>query len=192
MMGSVLRRNDAREYPMILQLSLLRSAGCALLCLAISASAQTTAPAVEHPRQPSRCSTALEDRNLANFRAYLAALTSGDIATAVGYYAPGAAVVAHGSVPFAGTFTVADGAWGAVQQQYWDFSNIDATEQPVLYADCDKVILNGPFKRTARATGRTVSTRVIEYFTFNNEGKILRDDFYLTDTAAVNAVLTSP
>lgn len=169
-----------------------RLASAALLSAAVSVSAQAATPTADQQRQPSRCSTAVEDRNLANFRAYLAALTSGDIATAIGYYASGATVVAHGSVPFAGTFTVADGAWGAVQQRYWNLDNIDTTQQPALYADCDKVILNGPFKRTARATGRIVDTRVIEYFTFDKQGKMVRDDFYLIDTAAVNAALASP
>jgi hypothetical protein len=177
---------------MRLHLSSALFASTALLLAASPVSAQTATPAADPNRQPSRCSTAVEDRNLANFRAYLVALTGGDFTAATSYFAPGATVVAHGSVPFAGTFTVADGAWGTVQQQYWDFSNVDTTEQPVLHADCDKVILNGAFKRTARATGRTVHTRVIEYFTFDKDGKMVRDDFYLTDTAAVNAVLASP
>jgi hypothetical protein len=49
--------------------------------------------------------------------------------------------------------------------------------------------LNGSFKRVARATGRAVDTQVIEYFTFDAQGKMVRDDFYLADTAAVNAAL---
>jgi ketosteroid isomerase-like protein len=140
----------------------------------------------------SRCSTFVEERNRANFEAYLAALTSGDFAKALGYFAPGAVVVAYGSVPFAGTYSATDGAWAALQQQYWDFSAGAAQEAPVLYADCNKVILNGSFKRVARATGRTVDSRVIEYFTFDAQGKMVRDDFYLADTAAVNAALGVP
>lgn len=141
-------------------------------------------------RKPSRCSTAIEDRNLATFQSYLAALTSGDFTKAITYFAPDAVVVAYGSVPFAGTYSATDGTWGALQQQYWDFNNLGAQEEPVLYADCDKVILNGQFKRIARLTGRTVDTRVIEYFTFDQQGKITRDDFYVADTAAVNAALS--
>lgn len=149
-------------------------------------------PGAESARKPSRCSTAIEDRNLAAFQSYLAALISGDFAKAVTYFTPDAVVVAYGSVPFAGTYSAADGTWGALQQQYWDFSSMGAQEEPVLYADCDKVILNGQFKRVARATGRTVDTRVIEYFTFDRQGKITRDDFYIVDTAAVNAALAAP
>jgi ketosteroid isomerase-like protein len=143
--------------------------------------------------QPSRCSTAIEDRNLKLFREYLAALTSGDIAAATSYFTPDAVVVSYGSVPFAGTYSATDGSWLEVQEQYWDFSSIGGDPQePVLYADCDKVILNGPFQRTAQATGLTVDTRVIEYFTFNRAGKMIRDDFYLIDTAAVNEALGLP
>jgi ketosteroid isomerase-like protein len=167
----------------------------AVLCAALSvgatgawAAGPSTQPETQN-RQPSRCSTAVEDRNLANFQAYLAALTNGDFNTALAYFAPEAVVVAYGSVPFAGTWSATDGTWANLQQQYWDFSNSGAVEAPVLHADCDKVILNGQFKRVARATGRTVDVRVIEYFTFNREGKMVRDDFYLADTAAVNAVL---
>ncbi len=161
-------------------------AGALLLAALAPLHAADTAVA---SREPGRCNTAVEERNLTRFKTYLSALTSGDFATAQSYFAPGAVVVAYGSVPFAGTYTTADGAWGALQQQYWDFSNVGALEDPVLYADCDKVILNGQFKRVARATGLTVDTRVIEYFSFDAQGLIVRDDFYLADTATVNAVL---
>jgi SnoaL-like domain len=143
----------------------------------------------DQPRKPSRCNTSLEDRNLANLQAYIGLLTSGKFNEAMGYFAPNAVVVAYGSVPFAGTHSVNNGAWGALQQQYWDLSAVVTQDEPVYYADCDKVILNGPFRRVARTTGRTVDTRVIEYFTFDKEGKIARDDFFLVDTAAVNAAL---
>jgi hypothetical protein len=83
-------------------------------------------------RAPSRCTTFVEERNRANFEAYLAALTSGEFAKALGYFAPGAVVVAYGSVPFAGTYSATDGAWAALQQQYWDFSASAAQETPVL------------------------------------------------------------
>jgi ketosteroid isomerase-like protein len=169
--------------------------GCSAVAIAVCAPALAAEPAAEPdnsaPSTDSRpCNTLLEERNLARFKEYLAELTSGALPDTSKYFTPDAVVVSYGSVVFAGTYQVSNGAWGAVQQAYWDFANMaPMAEQPVLYADCDKVILKGPFKRTARATGQTVDTRVIEYFTFNREGKISRDDFYLADTAAVNAVL---
>jgi ketosteroid isomerase-like protein len=167
----------------------------AMLCSALALGAQPAhatdaATAPQAQRKDSRCSTAIEERNLATFQSYLAALRSGDQNATHSFWASSAIIVAYGSVPFAGTFAVNDGTWGSLQQQYWDFGNMGVSEEdPVLYADCDKVILNGPFKRTARATGRSVDIRVIEYFTFNKEGKMTRDDFYLSDTAAVRSAL---
>jgi hypothetical protein len=163
-----------------------------MLMMGNAAAADVSADGVDRARAPSRCSTAIEDRNLANFEAYLAALTSGDFTKALSYFAPGAVVAAYGSVPFAGTYSATDGAWAALQQQYWDFSAGAPQDAPVLYADCDKVILSGAFKRVALATGRAVDTRVIEYFTFDAQGRMVRDDFYLADTAAVNAALSVP
>jgi ketosteroid isomerase-like protein len=170
--------------------ALVAGAGGALAAEGGAAAASAAEPGQSRP--PSRCSTAVEDRNLQTYRAYLAALTRGDFAEALTYFASGATVVAYGSVPFAGTYGAADGSWAALQQQYWDFSNLGVQEEPVLYADCDKVILNGQFRRTARATGRVVDTRVIEYFSFDSQGRIVRDDFYLAETAAVNAALGLP
>lgn len=158
-----------------------------------NAAPPNTAPEnIDKSRASSRCNTFVEDRNLANFEAYLAALTSGDFAKALSYFAQEAVVNAYGSVPFAGTYSATDGSWVALQQQYWVFNADAAQEAPVLYADCDKVILNGPFKRTARASGRALDTRVIEYFSFDAHGKIVRDDLYFADTAAVNAALAAP
>jgi ketosteroid isomerase-like protein len=187
---------SARKEQSMSKPSLPRRSARALWCfsaLAIAAGGPALAagPADSAPSADSRrCSTPLEERNLALFKEYLAALTSGALPDTSRYFTPDAVVVSYGSVVFAGTYLVTNGAWAAVQQAYWDFADMaPMLEEPVLYADCDKVILNGQFKRKARATGQTVDTRVIEYFTFDREGKIVRDDFYLADTAAVNAVL---
>jgi ketosteroid isomerase-like protein len=149
-------------------------------------------PPAANSAERNGCSTFIENRNLANFKAYLAALLGGDFTTALGYFAPDGVVEIHGaSLPFAGTYTVTDGAYAAVQTQYWDFSSTPLAE-PTLYADCDKVFLKGPFQRIAKATGQTIDTTVIEFFTFNKQGLIARDDFYFTDTATVKAVLGVP
>jgi ketosteroid isomerase-like protein len=158
--------------------------------LPIAATAETDATS---PSKGRGCSTAIENRNLANFNAYLAALLGGDFATANSYFAADGVVEVHGaSLPFAGTYNATNGEYAALQLQYWDFSNVGTPAAPTLYADCDKVILKGPFQRTAKATGKPIDTTVIEFFTFNKEGRIVRDDFYFTDTAAVKSVLGLP
>jgi hypothetical protein len=147
------------------------------------------APAPVKAKDGSRCSTAIEERNLALFNERLEKLTSGDVQSDAGYFDPSATVVVHGSVPYAGTYTVADGAYTEVLLRYWNLSSASGSD-PTVYADCDKVILVGPFNATARETGEMLETTVIEIFTYTRAGKILRDDFYFTDTAQVNAALT--
>lgn len=172
--------------------ALISAIAAAAIGTAVS-SVVTAEPAAPSKGERNGCSTAIENRNLANFNTYLDALLSGDFATANSYFVADGVVEVHGaSLPFAGTYTVSNGAYAALQLQYWDFSNVGTPARPTLYADCDKVILKGPFQRIAKATGKPIDTTVIEFFTFNREGRIVRDDFYFTDTAAVKAVLGLP
>ncbi len=158
---------------------------------AASSVSEDTGPGEARRDGGTRCSTAMEERNLRAFEAYLDALLSGDAETALAYYSPDAVVEVHGSVPYEGTYSVVDGEYGALQQQYWALPDEDAAvPEPELWADCDQVILRGPFERTAVSTGEQVDTTVVEFFTFDPAGRIVRDDFYFTDTAAVNDALT--
>ncbi|MGL5856835.1 MAG: hypothetical protein ACRC35_00230 [Angustibacter sp.] len=60
---------------------------------------------------------------------------------------------------------------------------------PVLHVDCGQVVMRIQFQATAVAVGTPVDTTAIEYFTFTQDGRISRDDFYFTDTAEVNRAL---
>ncbi|MGF1664103.1 MAG: nuclear transport factor 2 family protein [Kineosporiaceae bacterium] len=138
---------------------------------------------------PQRCSTVDEERNLATFQEYLDTLLSGDGEAAQAFFSEDAVVEVHGSVPMAGTYSVQDGSYGEVMAQYWQAPTGDAAPaEPELWADCDQVILRGPFERTA-TTGVEVDTTVIEYFTFDDSGLMVRDDFYFTDTVVVAEAL---
>ncbi len=140
----------------------------------------------------SRCSTAIEDRNLRLFQQRLDGLTSGDPSALQrdrDYFADDATVVVNGSVPYAGTYSVTNGEYGQVLQATWAITPGVAGSSPQLYADCDKVILVGSFQATAKTTGKPLDTSVIEIFTYRRDGKILRDDFSFTDTVAVNRAL---
>ncbi|MGL5808579.1 MAG: nuclear transport factor 2 family protein [Nocardioides sp.] len=166
-------------------------AGIMTAAIGLGVSASATAQAVDHrvrPNGASRCSTAAEDRNLAAFRDYLDALLSGDGENALSFWRDDAVVEVHGSVPYAGVYEVQDGSYPETQLAYWQVPG-PPEEEPALWADCDQVILRGPFERTAVATGKEIETTVIEYFTFDRAGAIARDDFYFTDTALVNEVL---
>jgi ketosteroid isomerase-like protein len=137
-------------------------------------------------RPLSRCSTRIEDRNLALFEERLGLLLSGNVEGSRSYFSDDGVVTVHGSVPFAGTYTVQDGAYEAMRAEYFVLAPPEGEmPEPTLYADCDKVILVGPLSSQVRATGETVSTTVIEIFTFDTDGKIVSDDLYYTDTAAV-------
>jgi ketosteroid isomerase-like protein len=160
---------------------------CSVALATAGADPSGSAPAQAKDR--SRCSTAIEERNLALFNERLEKLTSGDVPSDADYFDPDATVVVHGSVPYAGTYTNANGAYTEALLRYWNFPTAGGST-PTLYADCDKVILIGPFNPTAKETGKALDTTVIEFFTYTRAGKIIRDDFYFTDTVAVNAALS--
>ncbi len=144
------------------------------------------------PPPRERCSTRVEERNLRLFEERLALMQAGDAEASRSYFSADGVVEIHGSVPYAGTYTVQDGAYGATMAHYFTRQPGAAPPpDPILYADCDRVILIGQVVSQAVATGETLDTTVIEYFTFDVEGKITRDDFYYTDTVAVNDVLTA-
>jgi ketosteroid isomerase-like protein len=152
----------------------------------------STASSVERPRPGSNvCSTFAEERNRQLLKERLQLLASGDFAADQTYFAADAVVEVHGSVPFAGTYKVAGGEYGQLLGSIWQFGvgTGEASNELTLYSDCDTVTLLGKFSATSRATGLLLDTTVIELFTFDNNGKIVRDDFYFTDTAEVNRVL---
>lgn len=155
----------------------------ATVAIAGSPERETTSNVKEQPR----CSTKAEERNLRRLEERLDLLAAGDFTAEQSYFDENATVVVHGSVSYAGTYRVKDGSYGQVMQATWSIGG-DAPE-PSLYADCDKVILIGPFDATARATGTAVDSPVVEVFTYTKDGKILRDDFYFTDTAVIHAAL---
>jgi ketosteroid isomerase-like protein len=137
-----------------------------------------------------RCSTRVEERNLGLFEERLERLLGGDTAASREYFSDDAVVQVHGSVPFAGTYTVQDGAYESMRGEWFAPQPGAMTDLPTLYADCDQVVLIGQVVSTAVPTGRTLDTTVIEFFTYDANGKITRDDFYYADTTVVNAALT--
>jgi len=139
----------------------------------------------------SRCSTRVEDRNLTNFNNYLDALFSGNSEAALGAWAEEGVVEVQGSVPYAGTYRVVDGTYNQVLGTTWSIEPPAGGQNEIdLWADCDQVILRGAFDATSIATGEKMSTSVIEIFSFNDKGKIIRDDFAFTDTVVVAEALT--
>lgn len=172
-------------------LAVTGAAGVLLAGAALAASAgddRSTRPAATGATATPRCSTRVEERNLRKFEERLALLGTGTSDAA--YFADNATVVVHGSVPYAGTYTVRDGAYQAVMSRTWRIgASGGEPPRPALYSDCDKVILVGTFAATAAATGTAVDTTVVEVFTYTKNGAILRDDFYFTDTAVVNRAL---
>ncbi|MGL5928803.1 MAG: nuclear transport factor 2 family protein, partial [Dermatophilaceae bacterium] len=151
-----------------------------------SAASAATDAGERHPSE--RCSTRVEERNLAAFQDYLTRLQGGDIDGAQAYFADGAVVEVHGSVPFAGTYEATDEYIDMMTSTWQPPSGGGEPAPPELYADCDQLILRGEFDRISLATGEALETTVIEYFTFE-AGTIVRDDFYFTDTQAVNDAL---
>lgn len=165
--------------------------GGLVLATGLTAGAAAPTSAADDRSKPSgRCSTAVENRNLAAFERYLDDLMSGDAASAQALFADGAEVEIHGSVPIAGTYPAVGEEYLAVQSGTFGPPVGDAAEPPRLWADCDQVILQGAFVRDVPSTGERLDTTVIEFFTFE-DGRITRDDFWFGDTAAVNEALTA-
>jgi ketosteroid isomerase-like protein len=187
---------ENKENTMKIIATLLAASASAILTGGAGAgtgqSTPTTAHAIERPWPVSSvCSTFAEERNRQLLKERLQLLASGDFAADETYFADGAVVEVHGSVPFAGTYKVAGGEYGQLLGSIWQFGAAtgEASDELTLYSDCDTVTLVGKFSATSRATGLLLDTTVIELFTFDNNGKIVRDDFYFTDTAEVNRVL---
>jgi hypothetical protein len=151
-------------------------------------SAESTQSAARSWPTSGVCSTFSEERNRHMLQERLDLLPSGQPPDESKYFTDDATVVVHGSVPYAGTYTVRDGQYGQLLGSQWQFA-ADLAAEPQLYADCDTVTLIGHFTATSVATGQLLDTTVIELFTFDAVGKIVRDDFYFTDTAEVNRVL---
>jgi ketosteroid isomerase-like protein len=142
------------------------------------------------PEPPSRCSTVVEDQNLATFEAYLDDLTNGRIEEAQATFSAEAVVEVHGTVPFAGTYPATGPEYLEMMTRTWQPPSAGGpAPRPQLWADCDQVVLRGGFQRTSITTGEALDTEVVEFFTFE-AGKIVRDDFYFSDTQAVNDALT--
>ncbi len=152
----------------------------------VPADASSAAQVVGRDHQ-SRCSTRVEDRNLAAFERYYDLLTSGRGEEAMSYFSDDAVVEVHGSVPYEGVYAVAE--YAATAQQYWQRPTEAPAQAPTWWADCDQVVQRGAFDLVSVATGIRADTEVIEVFTFDADGSIVRDDLYFVDTAAINAVL---
>jgi ketosteroid isomerase-like protein len=183
---------ENRERTMNLTSTLLAAAASAALTTGVGAAAgptTTTEPTRPWPVSDA-CSTFVEERNRQLLEQRLDLLAAGDFAAEQEFFSHDATVVVHGSVPYAGTYDVAGGHYGQMLGSVWQFgSGGNSGEEPQLFADCATVTLFGRFSATSRATGQLLDTTVIEQFTFDAYGKIVRDDFYFTDTAEVNRVL---
>ncbi len=173
--------------------SILLAAGASAVLTAGAGVGQSAAESAQSAARPwpasGVCSTFKEERNRQLLQERLELLAAGDFTADLEYFADDAVVEVHGSVPYAGTYPVAGGQYGQMLGSVWEFSGGDTGEDPELLADCDTVTLIGQFTATSRVTGQLLDTRVIELFTFDKDGKIVRDDFYFTDTAEVNRVL---
>ncbi|MGL5861288.1 MAG: nuclear transport factor 2 family protein, partial [Phycicoccus sp.] len=142
-----------------------------------SAASSATDSGEHHPSE--RCSTRVEERNRAAFDDYLAKLQSGDIDGAQAYFADGAVVEVHGTVPFAGTYGATDEYIEMMTSTWQPPAGGGEPASPEVYADCDQLILRGEFDRVSLATGEALDTTVIEYFTFES-GRERRPDSRMT------------
>jgi uncharacterized protein len=101
------------------------------------------------------------------------------------YWATDAVVSVPKCLPYGGDYAMDRMMeYGGAVMSNWDI----APAPPSLYAAGDKVFLMGRWTGKARKTGKAVDMALLEIFTVR-DGKIVHDEFYFEDTAALLAAL---
>jgi uncharacterized protein len=101
------------------------------------------------------------------------------------YWALDAVVCVPQCLPYGGDYTMDRVMeYGGAVMSNWDV----APAPPSLYASGNKVFLVGRWTGQARKTGKPVDMPLLEIFTVR-DGKIIRDEFFFEDTAALLAAL---
>jgi hypothetical protein len=134
---------------------------------------------------PTRCN---EARNQQLFEQRLAELLNGTLDDST-YWTQTGVVRVNVGVKYTGTYNVLNGAYFTTLNQYWSALGGPTSSAPVVTALCDKIVLRAPFAATGRRTGVAIETPVIEVFFYDNDGKIVRDEFTFLKPAQVNAVI---
>jgi hypothetical protein len=127
-----------------------------------------------------------EARNLQLFQQRLGELLNGTLDDSK-YWTPSGVVRVTPGVRYSGTYNVLNGAYITTLTTYWQLRL--PAGSPSFFAVCDKIFLKGPFAGTGIRTGKAIETQVVEVFTYNSNGKIVRDDFTFLDPKLVNSVI---
>jgi uncharacterized protein len=125
-------------------------------------------------------------RSLAVLQGWTDALLSGRAPQEhANYWAPDAIVTVPAWLPYGGDYGMDRiMEYGMAVMSRWDVQ----PALPDLYGVGDKVFLRGRWTGTARATGKPVDMALLEIFTVR-DGKIIRDEFFFEDGAALLAAL---
>jgi hypothetical protein len=133
-------------------------------------------PRSDRSRRPTR--QRCEDRNLAIMRQYIDNLTSGNGAANAEFKSPAMTVTVPGALPYGGT--IPDTDYGPALGQYFLPPAAPPAVEPTLYADADKVFLDGSFAAVGAATGTAFDIPLLEVFTLENS-LITNDTIYYFD-----------
>jgi uncharacterized protein len=126
-------------------------------------------------------------KSLAVMQGWIGALMSGKAAEVENdFWSDDAVVSVPKCLPYGGDYTRDRmGDYRKAMMGEWDVM----PRPPQLYAAADKVFLIGNWTGKARATGKPVDMPLLEIFTIR-DGKIVHDEFFFGDTAALLEALT--
>jgi hypothetical protein len=134
------------------------------------------------------CDPAVEQTNLEVFQNYLR-----DLTTSMGqfdrtlYWSSEATLNIPAALPYGGEYSFDE--FATYERALMETWQLAMGQPPMLYASCDKVFLQGSWDATAKATGKKVSTPILEVFTFES-GKIINDTFFFFDVQEVVEALS--
>ena len=126
--------------------------------------------------------SAIQD-NIARLRKIYDCFTSGDIKTMCTYMSDDAVIVEVQSLPYAGEYTGPSGLAEVIGHLGSTWDNLNFELEDILASET-RAAGFGTFSGTARATGKPVSFKLAEVWTFK-DGKVTRCEPIYGDTAAV-------
>ncbi|KPI12844.1 protein of unknown function DUF1486 [Actinobacteria bacterium OV450] len=125
-------------------------------------------------------------RNTETLQCFLALIESGAIEEALGLMHPEAVIHEAESLPYSGDFHGPEG-FIRLAETVFGLATLSLSDVRLM-EDGDTVISRSRAKFTARATGRSLETEVVELYTFR-DARIIEIDAFYKDTHAVVELL---
>ncbi|MEE8603553.1 nuclear transport factor 2 family protein [Euzebya tangerina] len=153
-----------------------------ILGTATSVAGSATAALAWPPER--RCDDPRERRNLRVMEEWVDNLVTGGDNSA--FKSPDMTVTTPAALPYGGT--IPDAEYGEALARYWGPPPTPPEGEPTLFADADRVFLQGTFAATGQPTGLAVEVPLVEVFTLAR-GLVTNDTLYFLDLDVILAAL---